>query len=133
MSAAADLGAISPESIRALRGAQSRAAFAARVGVTAQTVYRWELSPERAEARRPRGVERARLEALARGVTTVAEPVRRESAPPPALAPVDDDLASVLPSLGRLLDGDAKRGHAELVQLLALRRDLSLDARACAT
>jgi len=132
--AAADTGAtLTAESIRALRGPQSRAAFAARIGVTAQTVYRWELSPERAEARRPRGVERARLEALARGGTSPAEPAGRESSPPPGFTLVDDDLGTVLPSLGRLLDGDAKRGHAELVQLLALRRDLSPDARACAT
>ena len=133
MTAAAEPGALTPQNIRALRGPESRAAFAARVGVTAQTVYRWELSPERAEARRPRGVERARLEALARGAASVAPPVWRPSSPPPAAALVDDDLASVLPSLGRLMDGDAKRGHAELVQLLAMRRDLSADARACAT
>src|SRR5690349_3322174 len=54
----------SPAAIRALRGSATRAAFAARLGVTAQTVYRWELPPESAESRRPRGAVLQRLRAL---------------------------------------------------------------------
>jgi hypothetical protein len=125
-------GVVTPAAIRTLRGSQSRAVFARAVGVTAQTVYRWELPPERAESRAPRGVERKRLEELLRGgrVERVSESTRPRSEPP--LAPVDDDVAAVLPALGRLLEGDARRGHEELVQLLALRRDLSPNARAVA-
>src|SRR4051794_9140224 len=99
--------ALTPSGIRALRGAKSRAAFASKVGVTAQTVYRWELSPDRAESRRPRGAERARLEALV-GSASAAESSARPAALPVASSSLtDDDLATVLPSLGRLFDGDA--------------------------
>ena len=38
------------ERIRALRGERSRAELAALVGVTALTVYRWELPDDAAEA-----------------------------------------------------------------------------------
>ena len=128
----AEHGAPTPAAIRALRGGESRAAFARRVGVTAQTVYRWELPVERAESRRPRGAERARLSALSgsggRAPSPVLDEPRRPSSPPPS----DDELGVVLPALGRMMQGDARRAHDELVQLLALRRDLSLDARASA-
>jgi len=129
-----EVGGLWPARIRSLRGAESRAAFARRVGVTAQTVYRWELPAERTESRTPRGVERARLTALLAGGappedTSESEPRASSSPPPPQ---TDDDLSVVLPALGRMLDGDARRAHAELVQLLSLRRELSLDARASA-
>jgi DNA-binding transcriptional regulator YiaG len=52
---------IRPEEVRLLRGTESRAAFARRVGVTPHTVYRWELPDGAAEARRPRGAELERL------------------------------------------------------------------------
>jgi hypothetical protein len=122
---------LSPQRIRGLRGGESRTTFAKRLGVTAQTVYRWELPSERTEARRPRGLDRARLEALARGkppdAANAAIDVPREA------LRADDDLASVLPSLRRLMEGDARRGHAELIEVLALRRDLSTEARAAAS
>jgi Sigma-54 interaction domain len=124
--------AVTPAAIRGIRGTQSRAAFARTVGVTAQTVYRWELPAERSESRTPRGAELHRLEELLRGDRSgdhVAVARSRTSEPPPP-SPVDDDLTTVLPALGRLLEGDARRGHEELVQLLALRRDLSPNARA---
>jgi hypothetical protein len=125
---------VSPDSIRKLRGALSRAAFARVVGVTPQSVYRWELPSERAEARRPRGEELRRLvELLERGgaePALVVEPVARATPVPPST--LDDDVSRVLPALRHLLEGEAKRGHAELVELLALRRDLSLNARALA-
>ncbi|HEV8548189.1 MAG TPA: hypothetical protein VGQ57_04155, partial [Polyangiaceae bacterium] len=122
--------ALTPAGIRALRGVKSRAAFALQVGVTAQTVYRWELPPDRAESRRPRGAERARLEVLVGSGSPVEASARKVAAPKSAA--LDDDLATVLPSLGRLFEGDARRAHEELLQLLALRRELSLDARASA-
>jgi DNA-binding transcriptional regulator YiaG len=59
-----DIQSISPMTIRALRGGESRAAFAARLGVTANTVYRWELPDDATEARRPRGSALARLLSL---------------------------------------------------------------------
>jgi len=36
---------LTPERIRALRGTRSRANFALELGVTPQTIYRWELPP----------------------------------------------------------------------------------------
>lgn len=54
-------------------------AVAQRVGVTALTVYRWELPATAAEARRPRGRALARLEAYARAhgaLLPSAEPTR---------------------------------------------------------
>ena len=53
-SAISTISAISPEEIRELRGGMSRAAFAERLGVTAQTIYRWELP----EGAKDDGVER---------------------------------------------------------------------------
>ncbi|RYE91685.1 MAG: XRE family transcriptional regulator, partial [Myxococcales bacterium] len=56
-----------PAWVRQLRGPLSRAAFARQLGVTPQTIYRWELPADAREARRPRGLERARLEQIAAG------------------------------------------------------------------
>lgn len=44
---------MSPEEIRALRGEMSREDFAAEIGVTPLTVYRWELPVAEKESRRP--------------------------------------------------------------------------------
>src|SRR5512142_200757 len=55
---------MSPESIRSLRGTLTRAEFARRLGVTPNTVYRWELPETAAEARRPRGADLSRLREL---------------------------------------------------------------------
>ena len=44
--------AMTPEAIRGLRGARTRAQFAAAVGVTPLTVYRWELPESAPESRR---------------------------------------------------------------------------------
>ncbi|KFA90974.1 sigma-54-dependent transcriptional regulator [Archangium violaceum] len=59
--------ALGPEAIRALRGEQSRAAFARQLGVTPLTVYRWELPEAAAQARRPRGRVMEALRQLAGG------------------------------------------------------------------
>lgn len=59
-----NLSSITPERVRAIRGTDTRAAFAARLGVTVLTVYRWELPAEAPEARSPRGRHLAALRAL---------------------------------------------------------------------
>jgi hypothetical protein len=61
--------------VRALRGELSRAAFAKCLGVTALTVYRWELPDSAPEARRPRGKILLRL----RAYTKVSDPVQPKS------------------------------------------------------
>jgi transcriptional regulator with XRE-family HTH domain len=128
--------AFGPERIRALRGDASRAAFARRLGVTPQTVYRWELPETAAEARRPRGSQLARLQRLAAAPGGLQLPAAAPSAAAvsPALDPgwVDDAGARILPSLERIYRGDLRRGHGELVQIVASSPNLSLDARAMA-
>ncbi len=121
------MSSISPEHVRQLRGGESRAAFARRVGVTANTVYRWELPEESAEARRPRGAQLERLTRLSSGERLL--PDAPPSQPPAALA---DDLALALLGVERVLGGEARRGQGELVQLLAQHRGLSSNARALA-
>src|SRR5690348_9537721 len=129
-----------PEKIRALRGAQSRALFAERVGVTPNTVYRWELPVEAAEARRPRGNELEKLRQLEQREGTALSAERAEApSPSSVLAPAlprprlnDDDLVEALPAVERIFRSEARRGQAELVALLASRRNLSADARATA-
>ncbi len=44
---------MSPEDVRTLRGELSREVFAAEIGVTPLTVYRWELPIDEKESRRP--------------------------------------------------------------------------------
>ncbi|MEZ4458280.1 MAG: sigma 54-interacting transcriptional regulator [bacterium] len=54
---------MSPEEIRDLRGDLSREEFAAAIGVTPLTVYRWELPTQEKESRRPqRRLQRRLLE-----------------------------------------------------------------------
>jgi len=83
----------SPDGIRVLRGDLSVAEFAHQVGVTPLTIYRWELSEDAPESRRPRRGSRERLRALMeRALATTSAP-----APAPALVEaLDTDL-----SLGR--------------------------------
>jgi transcriptional regulator with XRE-family HTH domain/predicted ATP-dependent protease len=120
------MSSISPERVRELRGGASRAAFARRLGVTPNTVYRWELPETAAEARRPRG---AALEKLSR---LQAAPAAEESARRalPVSDTPNDDLAQALLGVERVLRGEPRRGQNELVQLLATARGLSADARA---
>lgn len=125
------MSSITAETVRALRGDESRAAFARRLGVTPNTVYRWELPDSAAEARRPRGAELAKLSRLREGRS---EPDPSASAPtaPVTSSAVADDLATALLGVERVLSGEARRGQDELVQLLATQRSLSADARALA-
>src|SRR6185369_16525884 len=69
---------ISPAQVRELRGAASRAAFARRLGVTPNTVYRWELPESAAEARRPRGAELQKLSQLTVGASISEQPLEAE-------------------------------------------------------
>src|SRR5437667_9818954 len=90
---------LSGHAIRALRGGESRAAFARRLGVTPHTVYRWELPEQAEEVRRPRGVVLERLRAMAGGAASI----------PPAPVPVAQDpamLASALAGFAQLLQGE---------------------------
>ena len=108
--------------IRALRGSESRAAFARRLGVTAHTVYRWELPDAAVEARRPRGVVLERLQAMASGA---AQPAREH-----ALAQDPAALATALAGFARLLQGEWRAAEPVLLQALMAGPDVSEDAAA---
>jgi DNA-binding transcriptional regulator YiaG len=56
-----------PGHVRSLRGALSRAVFARALGVTPQTIYRWELPDGAAEARRPGREQLLRLQRFRSG------------------------------------------------------------------
>jgi Sigma-54 interaction domain len=117
---------LSPERIRELRGSETRAAFARRLGVTANTVYRWELPESAAESRRPRGAELEKLGRLSSGDAGSVV----GAAPADRVAP--DDWTDALLGLERVLAGDARRGQNELALLLAQKREASDNARALA-
>lgn len=123
------MSSITPERVRRLRGSESRAAFARRLGVTPNTVYRWELDPDATEARRPRGPELEKLLRLASGELPHSGDERAPASPP---LPQTDDLAQALLAVERVLSGEARRGQMELTQLLAQQRGLSANARALA-
>jgi hydrogenase-4 transcriptional activator len=119
---------ISPDRVRELRGPASRAAFARRLGVTPNTVYRWELPESAVEARRPRGAELDKLSRLAAGALGLEPLVSAEVSGPP----LADDQSAALLGVERVLSSEARRGQNELVQLLATQRSLSPDARGLA-
>ncbi len=122
---------MTPEAVRALRGARTRAEFAAIVGVTALTVYRWELPESAPESRRPRGKKLKALERV-RDANEVSPPAPPANAAEPAvptikseghieLDVVDDDSwvadrQLLLPALG-VLD----EGHIRSAERLVLR------------
>ncbi len=113
--------------IRQLRGDRTRAAFAAELGVSANSIYRWELPEGTAHARRPRGAELARLEALA---------TSGSSSPAAAtfvhVGANDPGALPVTAALQRMLDGEWR--EAEGVFLRALSdRGLSPGAHALAS
>jgi DNA-binding transcriptional regulator YiaG len=135
----ADAGSapMTPESIRMLRGALTRADFARRLGVTPNTVYRWELPDSATEARRPRGADLKKLRELAAESEQLARarqsPVATDVQVSRGSWAADDDLARVLPALERVLRGDSRKGHGELLALFTRGRGMSLDARALAS
>src|SRR5262249_31216225 len=109
-------------------------------GVTAQTVYRWELPANAAEARRPRGEQLARLEQYARR-DRPQKPAPAESPPnelgtsATSIAPatwVDDDVSRVLPSLDGIFRAELRRAQSELMQIVAAASQLSPNARGAA-
>ncbi len=132
--------AMSPDAIRVLRGARTRAAFGQAIGVTALTVYRWELPEDAPEARRPRGKKLQALLALqaregeGAAFATVtpasasASPVRssavRSSAVPSSAIPSEDepawqlDRARLLPELHELDEGQVGSTERRALQLL---------------
>ena len=119
-----------PERIQSLRGGLSRAEFAARVGVSPLSVYRWELPDGAPEARRPRGRIARRLESL----------LTPQAAPPSPIAvpvvqpaePAADELVELLPALERLLSGEFARVESELLAMFAGGRLRTVGARALA-
>ncbi|MCC6524892.1 MAG: sigma 54-interacting transcriptional regulator [Polyangiaceae bacterium] len=115
---------LEPDDIRSLRGERTRAAFAALLGVTPLTVYRWELPVDSAQARRPRGKVAARLVALAQG----HEPTRPEK---PGLDAAEQ--RELLPLLERVASDELRRVENELVALMASGRLRTRAARALAT
>src|SRR5262245_31236182 len=119
---------MSPERIRDLRGKSSRAAFARRLGVTPHTVYRWELPDGAAEARRPRGVALERLRELASSGERIDS--KAPELPSTRIFDSDEDIVRVLPAIDRVLNGDWRSGHFELVRLLTSDLALSPNARA---
>src|SRR5690348_3868465 len=85
------VASISSEQIRELRGSASRAAFAKRLGVTGNTIYRWELPEDAREARRPRGAELDKLLRLLRGAgADPAAESERATAPSTPQVAADD-------------------------------------------
>ena len=126
-----------PNEVRTLRGALSRSEFAARVGVTPLTVYRWELPANAPEARRPRGRVAARLAELAGGPPSPAAREASPSAhrgPAPSVEPLDPaERAALLPLLERLSSGDLRRVEGELLALMASGGLRTLDGRTLAS
>lgn len=127
------LSSISPERVRELRGGSSRAAFARQIGVTANTVYRWELPEGAPEARRPRGAELEKLSRLHEGESLPERARANSEGTATGATTHSDDLTAALLSVERVLTGEARRGQTELVQLLATQRGLSSNARALAS
>ncbi|MFN7134665.1 MAG: hypothetical protein ACK4N5_21480, partial [Myxococcales bacterium] len=122
----------SPMEIRAFRAARSRAEFGKLLGVTALTVYRWELPPESPELRRPRGKILKRLQELMAGSeaavsavppTPLALEPGEQAALAPALLAVEDCRPDAETTLMRLLASGELRSDAARAQAsLALAR-----------
>ncbi|HEX2659255.1 MAG TPA: hypothetical protein VHU40_13320, partial [Polyangia bacterium] len=115
--------------IRSLRGDLSRAAFARRVGVTAHTVYRWELPDGAEEARRPRGEVLRKLERLA-GIGGAAP---TELAPPGGEATSPGDPAALVvafSAFARLMQGEWRDAEPALFKAVMAGSAVSEDAAA---
>ncbi|HEY3816860.1 MAG TPA: sigma 54-interacting transcriptional regulator [Polyangiaceae bacterium] len=121
---------IGPEEVRALRGSSSRATFARSVGVTPNTVYRWELPEGAKDARRPRGEELRRLQALRSGARSDA--LSSTAQPAELRPPRGEELADVLAALDRVYRGDWLTGRAALLRSLTQGGAPSPDGRALA-
>src|SRR4051794_26532854 len=117
---------IDAAAVRALRGGESRAAFARRLGVTAHTVYRWELPDGAEEARRPRGEVLERIRRLAAGASSAdaAAPAASASAADPAA------LVAAIEALARLLQGEWRESEPALLHAVMAGAHVSEDAAA---
>jgi predicted ATP-dependent protease/DNA-binding transcriptional regulator YiaG len=108
-----DTHGLGPDIIRALRGEQSRAAFARLLGVTPLTVYRWELPDDAPQARRPRGrVAQALRQLRAGGATPTSPTSQRQELRP-------EEAARLTPILARLKKAEWRAAEEELLALLA--------------
>jgi predicted ATP-dependent protease len=140
--AAADL---TPAAIRALRGTESRAAFARRLGVTPHTVYRWELPDGAEEARRPRAEVRMRLVQLAGGAQAGAGPGTKPVLPSaPARAAADafsspaarepdhdpEALSAAVAAFAQLMQGEWRAAEPALLRAAMAGGEISEDAAA---
>jgi hypothetical protein len=122
-----EAGGLGPGVIRALRGEQSRAAFARLLGVTPLTVYRWELPDEAPQARRPRGKVAQALRRLVEGGTAAAPlpaPQRQELKP--------EEASRLAPCLAWLRKADWRAAEEELLALGASGALRTTGARALA-
>jgi len=120
---------LGPKEIRTLRGARTRSEFGEQVGVTPLTVYRWELPPDSAEARRPRGRMAQRLAEIAAGLQ-----VSRGGASASSESNLDpSEQTALLPLLERLASGDMRRVEKEMLALVASGRVCTLAGRAMAS
>ncbi len=122
-----------PEAIRALRGGQSRAAFARQLGVTPLTVYRWELPPAAPQARRPRGRVKEALRQLADGGQPALPPPPRLAASPLQQEVSREERARLSPCLAMLQRADWRAAENALLALLASGELRSTGARALAS
>lgn len=143
----------SPDAIRKLRGSETRAAFAHKLGVSPLTIYRWELPEDADGARRPRGTSLRKLASLSieEGSPSDRAPSNgrgTDSDAPPSTASAhlsnagartmaasvksSDELASLWPYLERILAGDLRQAPSELVERLARRPPQTADGKALA-
>jgi tetratricopeptide (TPR) repeat protein len=135
-----------PREIRELRGSLSRAAFARLIGVTQQTVLRWELSEENKEARRPRAkmIEVLRRIQVEGAILQSASPQRDEdeldedegaSEPEPDSASdrSSEDERTVQPLLDALCGREWARAEDALLSLLSSPAIRTPEGRVLAT
>jgi hypothetical protein len=100
--------------IRSFRGERTRAEFGRLVGVTALTVYRWELPPGAREQRRPRGRVLERLRDWIREHDTGTGPSGPVSPGAEELR-AEEEQAALAPAARALAEGRLHEAESELV------------------
>jgi hypothetical protein len=131
-SVSSGLEELGPDIIRALRGGESRASFARKLGVTPHTVYRWELPDGSAEARRPRGPVLSRLRALVSGAHSEEFALPPAHVSPNGSAAAGDAaaLSSAIAAFSRLMQGEWREAEPPLLQAVMAGAEASEDAAA---